>query len=342
MSSRPYLHAQTFVAGFVALTLLPGIWMFAKAPLTGLEANVLSGAAQRQYESRFDNSFPLRSSLRQTWAALKFGLFSEMAEGAVAGTNGVLFTSEELLPPKDSQDFLTALRAAQAPIEAAGAELVPVILPDKIRMMPDALPRIRSAQFAERYDHLLQMIAAEGLRTLDVRPALSGPNAFMRTDTHWSPEGARNVAQALSNTLAGKISSQTPFETRHTGTRRFDGDLLAFADTGIWRPYVGPAPERINTYDTQSAARQELGLFDDIKTPIALVGTSFSAREDFHFIGFLKSSLQAEVLSFAMEGRGPFTPMERFLADGQMTTTQPQIVLWEIPERYIDTWSTTP
>ncbi|KNG93091.1 alginate O-acetyltransferase AlgX-related protein [Pseudaestuariivita atlantica] len=339
MPILPTLNAHVFAASFIGLTLTPGAWTIANVPLDELTADVISGKAQRLYEERFDASFPMRDTLRQSWAAVKYGALGELAEGAVAGRDGVLFTAEEFAAPADSRDFASELRAVTSRVRKAGAELIPVIVPDKARMRGDVLPRARSARFNARYDHLLTIIAEAGLRSVDLRPALTGPQAFMATDTHWSPEGAAAVADRIGALLEGEIAATATFETAQIGTRAFDGDLLAFVDTGVWRPLVGPAPEVIATYETTQAGDAGMDLFGDAETPVALVGTSYSARTDFHFTGFLKSALNADVISFAMEGRGPFIPMDRFLDGDALSDLTPQIVLWEIPERYLDTWS---
>jgi len=147
------------------------------------------------------------------------------------------------------------------------------------------------------------------------------------------------VAEAVAQVVAQDLDPDARFETLRLGPRDFEGDLVAFADTGFWRPWVGPVFEQIETFETRSLDAGDLGLFDEVDTPVALVGTSFSAREDFHFVGFLKSALGADVVSFAMEGHGPFVPMGRFLNGDALASAPPKLVIWEIPERYLDIWS---
>ncbi len=349
MSPFNTFSAKVFAASFMGLTLIPGAWTMAHTPVSNLPmpdltADVLTGAAQRHYEAGFDDNFPMRDAFRHTWTAVKFGLLGEAAEGAIRGTGAaigasdVMFTAEEFSAPQDTRDFATALHVARVQVEAAGAELIPVVVPDKARMMASSLAHRRSPQFAQRYDQALAIIAGLGLRSVDLRPALAGPSSFMATDTHWSPSGARASADRIADMLKDEIAGVAAFETTETGSRPFDGDLLAFAQTGAWRSLVGPAPEQIATFETvQSGGGMDL--FGDVSTPIALVGTSFSARDDFHFTGFLKSSFGADVLSFAQEGRGPFVPMDHFLEGETLTTNTLQVVLWEIPERYLNTWS---
>ena len=107
----------------------------------------------------------------------------------------------------------------------------------------------------------------------------------------------------------------------------------------MWRRWVGPDSETIETFETRRSDARSLGLFEEVDTPVVLVGTSFSARDDFHFLGFLKSELRADVLSYAKEGQGPFVPMDVVLQSTALAEARPQFVIWEIPERYLDTWS---
>ncbi|MCH2164451.1 MAG: hypothetical protein MK098_07340 [Marinovum sp.] len=339
MNAKPSHSSYIFAAAFIALSLIPGAWTIAHTPVANLNSDVIDGAAQRHYEERFEDMFLLRDSLRQTWSALKFGLLGEMDEGAIESPSGILFTAEEFMPPQETRDFGDALLHAKIRVEAAGAELVPVIIPDKARMLSEHWPQPRSASFIARYDVALTEAKALDLRAVDLRKVLGGPMSFMKTDTHWSPEGAQSVAVALAEVLKESIQVTTTFHTTQTGGRDFKGDLVAFADTGVWRPLVGPASETIGTFETFSEANGGLGLFGEAHIPVALVGTSFSARQDFHFEGFLKSELQADVVSFALQGQGPFTPMDRFLDGEHLEEVKPDIVLWEIPERYLNTWS---
>jgi len=171
MAMNVALGSKTFAVWFLGLTLLPGAWMFASAPVPGVGSNVMAGKAQRLYETRFEDSFPMRATLRHAWAAAKYATLGEMADGAILGSGGVLFTAEEFTAPNVPRDFFAELRTARSRIEAAGGMLLPVIVPDKSRMMADALPRARSPHFAARYDHQLQAINRAGLRTVDLRRA---------------------------------------------------------------------------------------------------------------------------------------------------------------------------
>ncbi|WP_424973547.1 alginate O-acetyltransferase AlgX-related protein [Dinoroseobacter sp. S124A] len=316
-------------AGLAALSVAALINVDAGTPLEGWA----DGSYQRSFEARFETALPTQSAAVELWAALRWQLFREPAQGAVAGQGGWLFTAEEFAEPEAPRDLAAELAHARSVLAARGIQLAPVIVPDKARMQAHRLPRGRSAGFAGRYDRALATVAAAGLPVIDLRPALDFDTSFLRSDTHWSPEGAHRAAEAIAAALADTPLAQSTVETRKTGFRAFEGDLAAFVATGALRPHVGPHPDLIRTYDTAVASAG--GLFGAAEIPVALVGTSFSAKPAFHFAGFLSQALQVDLLNASAVGQGPFAPMDAFLAELDTLSTPPTLVLWEIPERYL-------
>lgn len=315
-----------------ALSVLPlGGLAVHRADLAALGTNIVDGSYQRLYEGRFKAELTGQDALVAAWAALRLGLLAEVADGAVLGRDGWLFTAEEFTALADPLELSAALPRVQAALAPHGITLVPVIVPDKARIAADHLPRARSDRFAARYDRSLDALRATGLPALDLRPALAG--GFLRTDTHWAPDGAARVAGQIADALAGAALDRPGFDSARTGTAPLDGDLRKFAAVGDWDVPNTPAPETIPTHVTTGGG---LDLFGAAPVQVALVGTSFSARADLHFDGFLKSALGADVLNLALEGQGPLVPMDAFLADlnaGRMPDLR--VVIWEIPERYL-------
>jgi alginate O-acetyltransferase complex protein AlgJ len=315
-----------------------GAATIAMTPIASATRDLADGSYQRAYEKRFVDGLPSRRFATELWNAARFAALGEVNDGAVVGRDGWLFTAEEFTEPSEVRDFQTELENARAELANAGVQLLPVIVPDKARIMNEKLSRRRSASFVSRYDRALEAIERAGLPVIDLRPALFAEGeSFMRTDTHWSPSGARAVAAAAAIALAGEALPQKFVTTIATGTRPFDGDLLSFANTGPFREWVGPASEAIATFVTTADAVGDGGLLGDIAIPVVLVGTSFSARPEFHFEGFLKQALGADVLNLAREGHGPFAPMDVFLNSDTIASVAPHVVVWEIPERYLST-----
>ncbi|MBO9476725.1 hypothetical protein J7382_04170 [Shimia sp. R11_0] len=340
MSVNTRIFSHILPAALIAATVCPGAWTVSQTSFEGMDWQIGNGAAQRLYEARFERGFPLADVISQGWTAAKLHAFGEVSEGAILGAGHTLFTAEEFLDPVESVDFSAVLEETQAVLDAADIDFIPVLIPDKARMQAHLLPHARSERFAARFDVALSEISALGRPAIDVRPALSEAHMFLRTDTHWSPEGAEGVAQLVATHMFAKALPSTVFHTEKVGERAFTGDLTSFANVGDWLDADGYFSETIAEYATTRGAQDGLDLFADVYVPVALVGTSFSARDAFHFEGFLKTALQADLLNHSKVGRGPFAPMRDFLEALPAMESKPELVIWEIPERYITPWRT--
>lgn len=337
------LFSTAFVVGLATVGLLSHS---DKAGPMNL-SNVLNGSIQSRYEEGFKAANPLKSSAIAVLGAFKYAVFGQATEGAVVGKDGWLFTSEELVStPKfaaNIQSSADQIAQVHAEMEARGVRLLTVIVPDKADVYAEQLGVTRVSSVVDRRGLLTSALTAQGVAVLDATVALeqtkSAGDAFMRDDTHWSPRGSQAVAKAVSDRVASLEFTKTKVTTQATGARDFDGDLLAYVPTGLLRPLLGPEQSQIEQFETTVAATTSL--FGDAPVDVVLVGTSFSAKPDWHFEGFLKRALQADILNFADEGRGPFAPMDAFLASDTFKNQPPKLVIWEIPARYTSKEHTT-
>jgi alginate O-acetyltransferase complex protein AlgJ len=101
------------------------------------------------------------------------------------------------------------------------------------------------------------------------------------------------------------------------------------------KKHWGPQPDTVRLYTIEERNPGEIGLFDEVAHPVTLIGTSYSAGEVWNFAGFLRAAFQAEVLNLAGEGRGPFLPMVEYLESSAIQDIPPDLIVWEIPERYL-------
>ena len=298
----------------------------------------VGGHYQRAVETRFGDAIPLRDQAIHAWNAIQYGVFEQVSPKIFIAEQDWLFTAEEFQLPSSAYVFETELETAIASAAEHGFQLIPVIIPDKARVYDEMLDHARTEDIARRYAQVQAILAGHDLQAIDLAALLKkhreDAHTFMRTDTHWSPHGAEIVAQQIASVLEDWVVSPAPFQTEVMLNQPFRGDLTAFVDLGPYSDFLGFDAERINIATTHSIT-EEVGLFDDITVPIALVGTSFSAREDFNFAGFLQQYTGLGVVNFATEGQGPFVPMHAFLTSETLASSPPSIVVWELPERYI-------
>ncbi|RPE71859.1 alginate O-acetyltransferase complex protein AlgJ [Pacificibacter maritimus] len=303
------------------------------------------GVTQPALEDAFDKGLIPRKTSIHLWNAFRYAVFSETLPGAVPGKDGWLFTDEEFETGHDYADKTQAqlMRIVEATrqLEGAGATVIIALLPDKARVMSEKLSKHRSPQVEARYDMALDYLTEKGIAVDDLRDALqlakSGGDVFMRTDTHWSPHGAKQVANTIAHRIQTATTERTEFITEMTGVERNEGDLVTFVDSGQLSMALGLSPEPYETFVTTQTASVDAGLslFDDTVVPATLIGTSYSAIQNWNFEGFLKEASQTDILNRAEEGRGPFAPMDDYLKQITSGEPVPQIVVWEIPERYL-------
>ncbi|AXI48649.1 hypothetical protein C1J03_23195 [Sulfitobacter sp. SK012] len=307
-----------------------------------INTSVIDGAMQSIYEKGFTEANPLNDASISVMGTIKYAAFGQAEQGAVVGKDGWLFTSEEFEVSPDFYENMsqsaTEIARVQAFLKRKGITLIPVIVPDKADVYAKHLRVSRPAETQTRRKDFFSLLAARNVMALDaydaLRPNDLRANGFIKDDTHWSPTGSRAVAEIVAAHLKNLDVELAPATvTTVQGPKvDFDGDLLQFVPTGALRKVFGPEQNQIATYTTTVEAAG--GLFGDANVDVALVGTSFSAKPEWNFTGFLQDALAADVLNFASEGQGPFAPMVAFLASDTFQDTPPKIVVWEIPSRY--------
>jgi len=168
-------------------------------------------------------------------------------------------------------------------------------------------------------------------------------DVFFKTDTHWTPKASLLTAK--------KIASNANQNDLFTGldnyvfttpqSEKFDGDLTRYVP-------AGDLNKKYNINENQSLYRNvtlnandndkneiETDLFGDNNIPVTLVGTSYSANPLWNFQNHLKYYLKSDVYNAADEGQGPFTTMKEYIQSDEYKNTPPQLIIWEIPERYM-------
>lgn len=269
------------------------------------------------------------------------------------GCPGWLFLTDERRIQRNAE--ANAQRKVQAVIDlrqrlaGQGIDLWVIVVPDKSRIAASQLCGLyRPEQLQARISAWTRPLQSAGVTTLDLTAALQplGDAAFLRTDTHWSETGANAAALALARRIKEsgfKASPLRDFDTRVAPAAPRPGDLVRLAGLD-WLPLsLQPAPQSVAETTISEQAKAAQGdadnlddLFGDAELPnIALIGTSFSRNSG--FVGFLQRALGAPIGNFAKDG-GEFSGAANAYFDSPaFTQTPPKLVLWEIPERDLQT-----
>ena len=129
----------------------------------------------------------------------------------------------------------------------------------------------------------------------------------------------------------------TAFDIDRAAEKTFTGDLVSDVTTDAIAPFPGLKPEAAAPYvAVPDAATGPLDIFAETAAgSIVLVGTSCSANPIWSFAEALKLALGRDVLNQAVEGQGPLQPMLDYLDSAEFRDAPPEVVIWEIPARYL-------
>ncbi len=342
-----------YIALFLVTLMVLGLWSVRSffGFSTNNEATVLNGRWTKAVETHYDDEFPIKRLGTNLWAALDFKLFNEGRPGVVLGRDQWLYSDEEFNPIVNEelnlQGNYALVEGVRQTLKARGVELVMAIVPAKVRLYPEHLAEVKPASIhADLYQDFHQRVAAERIPAPDLLGPLqqaknAGQQVFLRTDTHWTPEGAQIAAEQLARTIAEKtpLSGQPQqFVTQASENVSHKGDLRLFLPLDPLFENLMPATEPLQkriTVAAEQPAEGEDALFANSEVPVALVGTSYSANPNWNFVGALKQALNSDVLSYAEDGHGPILPMLSYLKSDDFKNSPPQVLIWEFPERYL-------
>ena len=304
-------------------------------------ASVIDGSWSGQYEKNFDDNLSIHTLAIASLGNVQYQIFGEGKKGVVIGSDGWLFTDEDFnLGTAEIDNKLASIKTVASQLKQKHIELVVALIPDKSRIYAEHLGRYaRPNSLAMRYENFRQTLIADGISTPDILSAYekqkSTTELFLKTDTHWTPAGARLAAQVVFGEAGAKLSDQpkTQFKTELISALSYSGDLTKFIPLGALQN-LGPKPDQLISEKTSESSSSS-SLLDQGDVPIALVGTSYSAIETWNFSGALSNSFSLTIANEAKEGQGPMPPMYTYLASKDFTDHAPRMIIWEIPERYL-------
>ena len=301
------------------------------------------------FETKFSDILPPREPSLSLWGMLELGLFQEGRKGVLIGKDGWLFTNEEFIADKNRNELIVNNKKfildTATSLKENNINLIVAFVPAKARVMHEKLGDYKYPIYNQSfYSEMIDFFNERNIVAPNLNTTLNQRNdVFFKTDTHWTPKASLLTAK--------KIASNANQNDLFTGldnyvfttpqSEKFDGDLTRYVP-------AGDLNKKYNINENQSLYRNvtlnandndkneiETDLFGDNNIPVTLVGTSYSANPLWNFQNHLKYYLKSDVYNAADEGQGPFTTMKEYIQSDEYKNTPPQLIIWEIPERYM-------
>jgi len=336
--------APRFTALVFLAILLCGVWQASLAlrspdassrlENTATWPEFLAGHTAEAVNHVMAHDLPADPWLRAAGGLWRWRLFASGGPQVRFGCHDTLFLTEELRPWPDADRAiarrLDALAARTKSLAQRGITLTIALVPDKSRIAAAELCGItRSRQADQRLTSIRTAAAQRSLALIDLSTILR-PEDFLRTDTHWTPQGAARaafaIAQATQNLPASAFASgpATPYW----------GDLIRLTSLDALPPRLRPGPDQLATIQYPKPETSGGLLDDDAPAPnIVLIGTSFSRNGQFDRA--LEAAFRQPVLNVARDGGGFAEAARRYFASPAYRDTKPRQIIWEIPERVL-------
>ena len=284
------------------------------------------------------------------------------------GAPGWLFLNDELTvhdqPQRNAAQRKADVLKVQKTLSAKGIKLLVVVVPDKSRIEASQLGMLhRPSRYATRATQWVSELKLAGVDALDLTDTLTAfkqkhAAAFLKSDSHWTEQGAHVAAVAVSAEVQRLRIVASPTQSlvidKRTESRR-SGDLIRLAGVDWLSTALQPeqdlaqetsfkvAEQTKNTLgasSTSSANSQTDDLFGDADLPnVVVIGTSFSRTSN--FVPFIEKELNAKVANLARSGGDFSGAMNAYLSSVAFKKTPPKLVIWEIPERVLQQKAST-
>ena len=348
----PLRYAAVVAVTFVGV-MLAGLWQIGTAawnpgeldfPRTWLDFR--EGRTTGTLEKQLDKKLPARTTLIATANSLRYLLTRGGGDQVRVGSGGWLFLIDELKFENEAIAHLDArarlFSGAARGLDRQGVKLIVALVPDKARLYSSKLTGGQYPAYnLSRYQDSLAALGRQDVSVVDLLTPLASASlqnqVYYSSDTHWNQTGAQISANAIALTVRnlGIELEKTTFVTAATGEKtERPGDLIRLMGLGdvpsALRP---PSDTEIPMVTNQTSVDAAVGLFGDAAVPVALTGTSYSLRGNFH--GFLQQALSAKVLNSAKDGGGLLQATTAYLTDDAFKSAKPKILVWEVPERFL-------
>jgi hypothetical protein len=157
-----------------------------------------------EVDSYLNDHFGLRQKMIKLHKDLTHPFLFERNSVALIGESGRMYalpddmvaqSSGRVVRPEKVDEAATMIAAMHDELARQGVGFLVALPPNSSTIYPDDLPRwARNPGLKTEYDLLFEKLAARGVKTVDLRPALKAARAdgstYLLNDLHWSARGA--------------------------------------------------------------------------------------------------------------------------------------------------------
>lgn len=295
------------------------------------------GSAFEEFEHELEDASHLRRSLRPRIQEL-------MTRGLGLGNAKVVLAADGRLLHRPSLEYVVGpafegpaaeLLRWNAELARRDIELLVVPVPAKASTLVGETP-VRNVAWSE----LVATLESAGVEVLDLAPG------YLRTDTHWTPEGMESAAAAIADALVAMgVVERAPglhriavLDVERVGDL---GRLLDERPTSDWLP-----PD-------EATVRTVTGWEPDTSSPVLLLGDSFTNIFSLPQMGWGSRAGLAEHLSvqlgfdvdrIAINGDGARASREALRVSGAERLASKRVVVFQLAARELryGDWSPVP
>ena len=285
------------------------------------------------------------------WRAATMTLGGNSAPGVLVGSDGFMFLEHFRPHPQPGWESQMAravhvARAVHERLAILGIRLLVVPVPSKSMVYPDKLPSSVTAH-PELHETFLSQLHARDIACVNLLQALNNERAqhrvFCKTDTHWTPHGARRAAEEIARASGLMISEDQRSTVLREDEPTIDaGDALRYSGFTIEQVYtsgfvqdilkhgqvIQPLPI-IRVFDHQGRKLEPPDLQPEPDGARGLLlGTSFTPAGGFNML--LQHYTDRSLRIIARAGGGPSESMKEAVALG-VGTRLPEVIIWEFP-----------
>jgi hypothetical protein len=357
MDKRPevFALAAIFIAPILAIFLADTGTRLAdgRYPVwTEFFSDLPTKPALRRTEKRIEEDSWLYRVVRPRTQAVLFETLGQAGADTVVGKNGWFFYRPEIryltepLPPTSGEsgtdDPIRAIVSFRDQLAAHGIRLLVVPVPVKASIYPEFLSERASGRGAEvsaSSSAFKRRLRDAGVDLVDLMAAFrdrDGAPLYLKTDTHWTPEGAALGAGTTADWLLSRRwieAGPTSYGLRARPVSRL-GDLVAMARS----PQLDENVPADNVIGQQVVQGNGKAYSDEPASPVLVLGDSFlriyqrDAPGAAGFIAHLALRLRCPLDSIVSDG-GASTLVRQELSGRPGSLAGKRVVIWEFVER---------